>query len=124
MTGRGPRTRTHDNKRHGGGTAPTPTTAELKPWLTKELLTLADLDGDMYGKRVRAVKADQSVRDDLMSAPDGLRRMMRQLKSTVLGSPKSERDKAKDKAKAVTSSPKVSAKYTKLVGDDFTTATL
>ena len=64
---------------------------------------LADqgMNPDLYGKLMRAVKDDRSLRDGLTGAPTSQRRdMLRQLKTKTLGSPKNARDKAKDQAKA------------------------
>ena len=118
------RTRGNDNRQQRGGTAPTPTTVEKAPWLAQELLKLTDMNYDLCGKIGRAVNADQSLLNDLLTAPDAQRRaLMRQLKDRILGSTKSARDKAKDQSKATSRETKGGAKYTKLVGDDFTSAT-
>ena len=120
MAGRKPR-HNNDGNANNNGAKP----KDLPKWLYDQLNGLSGRSTDLMTKLERAVKEDTALLARLERATDTkCREMLRQLKDDVLGSRKSARDEAKDQGKAAVKSTKVNAKYTKLIGDDFTTATL
>ena len=103
-------------------------------WLMGCVIQACEGSTDMYNKVLAIVKDDKELYESVSYASDEQRfKMMQKVRNRIVSGTKAERDKAKDKAKAVNakgagSVPKPAArtftKEVKLVGDDFAAATV
>ena len=123
---RGRSTQGNSNGYNTAGKSTMPTKPQSPPdWLSTEAIIAAKHDGDMYSKIIRHLLADQQLYDQIKYGADHLRRRLLQRKhDKIKAGLKSERDKAKDKAKAATKEVRPGGKPPRIVGDDFATATL